>query len=334
MESQAHKSLFHLVEGQSFDLESIEVTVEAPNLPSAEDLIERLHQILWSEAPRRQRLEGEPIAEGDDLECDIVTVVGGKILPDGCHHCARFEVRDFLHLPGFIDEILDMKTWSAKSFLLTFPQDYQVQALRGVEATYYVEARRAYEVNLEPLEHSEQLSRAGLGDTIDEALEIVAARIDEEQGDELLVTATQAVLDALGERVEAKIPDVTVDEELRLLWEKNRAPIFLGKAFSESTIENAEKDFVSYGPLRAQAAHRLRIALALAKVIEENNLNPSEEGVDDFIRSLTPQVGTQDEIEKVLLNHPDTQRDLAQQSLYLQAVEFVMTRARFKVSEV
>ena len=107
----------------------------APSPPSADELIERLHRTLRAGAPRRERKPGESIELGDEVHCDILTVVDARVVPGGVQHDARLEMREYLHLPGFVEQVLSMTCFSAKSFELPLPADYPAKELAGKQAS-------------------------------------------------------------------------------------------------------------------------------------------------------------------------------------------------------
>lgn len=315
-------------------LDDLRVEIAAPVPPTAEELVEALHQRLRAHAPRREREAGEAIEVGDEVECDIVTVVAGEVVPGSVKQGARLEMREFLHLPGFIEQLLTMKTFTARTFELTLPDDYPLPNLAGQRATFYVEARRVFQVDTPELDDLASLEAAGLGQSIDEAMETVAAEIDAEQGDELLTDATQLVLEALAQRVEAEVPPAAIDEELRQTWQNTEGALLQQKPFSAEMLEQAQSDFLLNPELRAEAEHRIKVGLALGAIIEQEQLAPSEETMEMLVETAAEVAGTTvDEVKATLSSGPFEAQQAAHTALYHTAVEFVMERAVVEVLE-
>jgi trigger factor len=312
------------------------VQVFSPPSPTADVLIEHLHQKLRALAPRRERKPGEPIELGDEVECDIVTLVAGVVVPGSVKRGALLEMREFTHLPGFIEQLLQMATFTARSFELDLPDDYPVEGLRGKTATFYVEARSVFQVDRPPLEDPEALARAGLGQDIEQALEAVAAEIDEEQGQQLLVEAAQAVLDTVAGRVDDEVvPDAAIDEELRQLWQMTDAPVLEDREFSGEFVEQALNDFLDDSSLRAQAVHRIKVGLVLAALVREQNLAPSEEVMNTLLQAAADGVGVSfEEAKESLVQEPLEAQKAAHSALYQTAVEYLMARAEVEVLEL
>ena len=315
-------------------LEDLRVEVTAPTPPTADELIERLHQRLRAGASRRERKPGESVELGDEIQCDILTVVDARVVPGGVQHGVRLELREFLHLPGFVEQVLSMTCFSAKSFELTLPAHYPAQDLAGKQASFFVELQRAYEIEQVELDDPMALRAAGLGEDIEQAMESLAAHIDEEQGEELLIAATQVVLDALSDRVSEEIPQAAIEEELRQIWQHSGALVLQKQAFSEHILTQAEQDFLQDPSLREQARRRIATGLALGAIVGSHNLAPSEEIMKLLLSSAAEQVGVSEEQAVLSLRQePLGLQSAAHAALYQTAVEFVMSRTQVVVVE-
>lgn len=210
----------------------------------------RLHQKLRAVAPFRERSPEEGLELGDDAECDLAVMVQGRLLVDSVRSRVRLEIRDFPHLPGLAEGMVGMKPFSARTLSLRFPADYPAPALAGEEARVYVETRRLFAVEMPALEDSEALKAAGLGSCLQEAMAAVGDELDAEMGEELLVQATQSVLDALAERVQVSIPSHVIDAELRQTWKDGGGAFLREKHFSSALTSQAEEDFLSHHPAK------------------------------------------------------------------------------------
>ncbi|MCA9776472.1 MAG: hypothetical protein KC800_07150 [Candidatus Eremiobacteraeota bacterium] len=315
-------------------LDGLKVQVPSPIPPTADDLIERLHTKLRETSPRRERKPGEPIQPGDEVECDIVTVAGGRLVPGGVQHGARLEMREFVHMPGFVDEVMKIPTFTAGTFELTLPEDYPVSELAGEKASFYLEVRRVFEVAQPEMDDSAALKAAGLGEDIDEAMEAIAAEIDEEQGRDLLIQASQAVLDAVADRVVEEVPAAAVDEELRQIWQKSEALVLQGRDFSEKMVEQSLNRFLDDPELRAQATQRIKIGLVLGALIRERGLAPSPEVMKELLEAAADGIGiSPEQAREAVASEPLEAQTIAFSGLYQTAVEYLMSHAEVEVLE-
>lgn len=313
-------------------MEDLRVQVPAARPPSGEELIESLYAHLRAQSPRRERPPGEAIEPGDEVECDVITLVAGRLVPGGIKAGARWEMREFVSLPGLLEQLIGMPAGSAKTFDLELPSDYPVASVAGQTATVYFEARRVFQVDPVDMENPTTLSAAGLGESFEEALEIVAERLDVEQGEGLLVEATQVVLSALAERVREEIPAAAIDEELRQVWQKSEGAVLGRKGFPAEMAAQAQADFLNDPLQRAQAETRIKLGLALGALIEKEGLQPTEDTMSTLLDSAAAEVGvSSEEARRSLAAEPLFALQAGQTALYLNAVEFVMSRAVVEV---
>ncbi len=309
-----------------------EVVISPP--PTAENLILRLHEKLRASAPRRERRKGEKPELGDEVECDLVVTKDGRIVPDSLRRSVKLQMRPYPHLPGLVEGILTMSVGSSETLDIYLPSNYPITALAGSSVKIYIKLHRAYDIEVRDPEDSEVLSAAGLGTDLEEAMASVAAEIDAEQGEILLVEATDAVLDAMADRVRARIAEELIDAELEQRWKENIEPLFDSESFSESFLTTAREDFLKDEGLREETFRRIKIGLVLGALIEKEKLAPSPEVMENLLESAARDAGiTPEQARKALRDDPESARKAAETALYLTAVEFVMARAKVNVLE-
>lgn len=319
-----------LLEVPSPSLEDLQVEVLSPPSPTAEELVERLHHELWSLAPRTVRSAGEPIEWGDEVECDILMVAGGRVIPGGARACVGLEMRPMAHLPGLVEALVGLENGGATFFELRLPEDYPVTELRSLEVSVLVEVRGAAAVQCPSLEDIEALRGAGLGNDLDEAMDNLVTLIDEEQAEELVVRATQEALRAMAARVQLEIPQGLSDRELELAWRKSEEPLLRAKGFDDELLAKALGDYLTWPQHRAEVELRLRIGAGLGALIRDRALVPEQAAVQELLNQTAGELGFG--LEEVGDSLGDAERlAIANHALYLRAVEEVMEAARITV---
>lgn len=321
--------------GSAPSLEGLTVEVIAAPPPTAQELILHLHERIRSAASRRERSAQEPIMLGDEVECDLFFTLEDRLVSDSLRYSARLEVQEFPHLPGLLEALLALHPGDNTQFPLTLPSDYPATELAGREVRSYVHIKRAFQIESTELDDPVALQTAGLGDSIEKAMETIAEEIDIEQGEQLLVEATQAVLEALSRRIEVDIPTGLIDDELDMHWNSVAAPIFAEGSPTENLAEQARRDFLACPRLRQEAAQRIKIGLALGAIVKKEELAPDIEVMENLIETaslaakITPSVA-----KAALRQQPEDARKATETALYLTAIEFVMARAKVDVIDL
>lgn len=316
-------------------LGKLEVEVVSPVPPTADDLIERLYERLRGDAPRRERGPDESIGPGDEVVCDLIITVAGQLIPGGVRPRVSLEMREYPALPGLVEALVGARPHSRKQFQLTLPTDSVVETLAGKCADLQVVIHQVYEVDQPDLEDPKALNYSGLGSTPEQAMEILAQEIDEEQGEELMLAATEAVLAELGRRVRIEISDELVDSELERVFEQSQGELLREVGFAENLIEQSKQEYLLDASLREEARLRLKTEAALRAIIEQHRFAPTPEDVDRLLEAAAATLGISRQAARKALLEEDSElaRSVIKSAIHLAAVEFVMSRASFKIIE-
>jgi trigger factor len=303
---------------QAPSIEDLQVSIEAPPSPSAQELIDRLRTRLRTHAPRRQRAEYERIEPGDRVVCDLIVLCAGKVVAGGVHPSLVIDI-----LPGHDLEGLALE-------LVGHGPGARVMVESTGDLRWIVDVREVWQVERWELDDPLALASAGLGDNLEEAMDRLASEIDAEQGEVLLTLASQAVLAELGRRVSVSLPSWAIDEELARCWEKTQEPLLLEMELPDRLCERSLQDFMADPQLRNQAKERLRINLGLAALAREHQLVPTKSAIVDWLEPLARDLEVQ---PADMLNDELARSAAAELALHLSVVEWVMARAQVEVIE-
>jgi len=308
------------------------ISLQSPPSPDADTLVRRLHERLRTAAARRERSPGECLEAGDDIQCDLLTVVEGRILPGSAQKATLLELRPFVHLPGLYEGILRIPVFSAATVPLTLPPDYPVAGYAGASAHLYVEVRRAWAVDMPALDDTQALKNAGLGSSPEEAMQRLADDLEAELADELLLEATQSVLDRVAAETTVEGLAEKVDAELLRQWQRGDGDFLAEKGFSSEIQASARADFLADPGLRAQAERQIRIHAGLGARIERQQLQVAPDCADDLLQQVADSMGLElSHLKKALADDPVAAREVAYTALYLTAVRQAVAEARFEV---
>lgn len=313
-------------------LHGLRVTLQSPSPPSPDDLIERLYERLRANAARRFRTEEEQVAMGDDVICDLVVTVGGKPVPGGIRARVELEMRDYPLLPGLVEAVVGMSPLTQETLSVTLPAHYPAPGCAGKVAQVYLYIHEAYQVYQPEMDDPAALAAAGLGDCLSDAMAHLAREIDEEQGEQLLIQATQAALSEFGKLVKAPISEELIDSELLRVWEDSFEEVLVQSGFEEEQIEEAWHSFVEDPKLREECLIRIKTDAGLRALIDAQQLAPDIEEIDRLLESTAAALGvTRETAGRVVRDKPKLSKKLVDSSTHLRAVEFVIAHTHFTV---
>ncbi len=301
---------------QAPSLQDLQVSIEAPPGPTAQELIDRLRSRLRTRAPRSARDDHEAIEAGDQVVCDVIALRAGKVVAGGVHPGLAIDI-----LPGHDLEGLALA-------LMGHSAGDRVMVDSTTDLRWIVDVREVWQVERWELDDEQALASAGLGNNLEEAMDQLASEIDLEQGEALMISATRAVLEELGRRVSVSLPSWAIDEELARCWEKTQEPLLLDMGIPDGLCERSLQDFMTDPQLRLQAKDRLRVNLGLAAVARENQLTPNESAISDWLEPLAQQLEVK---PSEFLGDERARTAAADLALHLKVVEWVMARARVEV---
>jgi trigger factor len=312
-------------------LENLVVLLEDPPAVSTDDVLVAFHAALRAVADKRPRAAGERPELGDDVTLNMLAYAQGTIVPFSVKMQWQTELAPFPHLPTLAETITSIPVGEGRAIPLVFPDDYPLERYRGVSARFLVDVSGAVEVRMPDAEHPDTLRKLGRGSSLDAVMDALAAEVDGERGEELLVTAQSRALDALAARVTAPIPAALVDEEIMRAWGRLEGGALAWLKFSADEQDEALAAWQRDPATRADAERRIRIALALRAIAERDGIVLEKRDVTDLVKQTAAITGLRlaDVTRGLKGGGPDAVK-IVEAARHLKAVEHVVAQVKFR----
>ncbi|WP_331374224.1 trigger factor [Sinorhizobium chiapasense] len=274
------------------DVSGIKVVREVVDI--AEDEVNE--QILRiAESARTYESKKGKAANGDRVTIDYLGKVDGVAFDGGKDEDAELVLGSNRFIPGFEEQLVDVKAGDEKTITVTFPADYPAANLAGKEATFDitvkdVAAAAALEIN------DELATKLGL-ESADKLKEIVRGQIESQYGSVTRQKVKRQILDQLDELYQFETPERLVDAEFENIWRQINTDLQqAGKTFAdeETTEEEARAEY------RKLAERRVRLGLVLSEIGEKAGVQVSD---DEMQRSLFEQLRQFPGQEKQILDY-------------------------------
>jgi trigger factor len=312
-------------------LEDLRVTVPGPEELIEDDVLVRLHELALESAETRDRAPGEPIQMGDLVLLDTLGYADGRLIPFSARSEMELEMAPQAMIPGFCEALVGTPLGDGREFEVALPDDYPIESLRGVKATFLVDVLAAKEVNLPDYESEGFLQSLGRGETIDEVMASIVDELSDEQAEELWLEAQESVLDELVIRLgEVRVPPELVDEEIREQWKANELPLLQAKEFAADELQEALEGWLEDADTRVDAERRIRVSLALRAIIEAQKLQLTPARLEELLGDVVQSLGMSEEDARQALADPASAGPIRDMATHLMAVEYVMSRARIQ----
>jgi trigger factor len=268
--------------------------------------------------------------DGDQVAIDFVGRIDGKPFDGGAATDAELVIGSGQFIPGFETQLIGAAAGDELDVTVTFPEDYQVETLKGREAVFAVTVK---EVRAPKAAEADDAlaERLGMAD-----LEALKAALRENL-DRQFVAASRfklkrALLDVLDTAHDIPLPPRMVAAEFDGIW----AQVEKDKAEGQESPEDAGK---SDEELRAEylkiAERRVRLGLVLAEIGRRENVQVTEAELGDAMRAEAVRYGAQaQEIFDLLRRNPDIQAQMRAPLYEEKVVDFIVGRATVSEREV
>lgn len=234
-----------------------------------------------------------PTQWGDWLIADVKAVAGDDEFIDDKE--AEFSIREGRPLvtEGLAEAIVGMSKGETKTIELRLPDDFQLERLRGKDATFTIAIHEVKEEQLPP--EDDELAGLVAGEGLD-SLEALKQRIRDnllgirqEEEDRRFRTAA---IDALVAGAQIEYPEVLVEHEIDHVVKDITGTEMSQYAIHLQRIGRSEAEFRAQ--FRDAAAERLKRGLALAKLTEAEGIDVTSDDIDAELDRLTETLGPED----------------------------------------
>jgi len=276
------------------------------------------------------RGEGEAAQDGDQLVIDFVGRIDGEAFEGGSATDAEIVLGSGQFIPGFEEQLVGAKAGDERTVDVSFPDDYQVERLKGKAAAFEVTVKEVRAAKAAEADDA-LAERLGMAD-----LEALKAALRENL-DRQYVSASRfklkrALLDVLDTAHDIPLPPRMVQAEFDGIWQQVEKDRTEGQASPEDAGKSDDELRAEYGKI---AERRVRLGLVLAEIGRRENINVSEAELGEAMRAEAMRYGAQaQEIFDLLRRNPDIQAQMRAPLYEEKVVDFIVGRATVTDREV
>lgn len=241
-----------------------------------EEVDEQIKRI--AESTRTYSEKDGKAEKGDKVTIDYVGKLDGEPFEGGSAEDSDVVIGFGQFIPGFEEELIDLKAGDKKTFKIKFPDNYAAAHLAGKEAEFDITVKKV--ASGDEIEINDALAeKLGL-ESAEKLREIVRGQLESQFGSVTRQKAKRQLLDALDEAYKFEAPSKLIEAEFNNIWTQvTRELEQAGRTFEdEDTTEEAARE--EYQRL---AERRVRLGLVLAQIGEEAGVQVSE---DELQRAL------------------------------------------------
>ena len=266
----------------------------------------------------RAAKDGDTVIIDFDGYMDGVAFDGGK----GENYTLRLGSGTFI--PGFEDQVIGMAAGDEKDVEVTFPADYGTQELAGKPATFKVKVHEVKETLVPELDDEFAKDVSETAETLEDLKKERREKLEKDKADEAEHNFKNEVVKKAMDNLEVVIPDAMVEAQLDDMMNQYA----MNMQSSGFTLEQyAQMMGTTIQGLREQsregAVQQIRNTLLLEKVAEEENIQVTDEELEEEYQTMAKEYDM--EVEKVKEYLP--LEDLRKEKQLQKAMDLIVDNA-------
>ena len=244
---------------------------------------------------RKVAVDNRAAQNGDIANIDFCGTVDGVKFDGGEAEGFDLTLGSGQFIPGFEDQVVGMNIGETKDVNVTFPEDYQAEALKGKPAVFSVKLNGLQAKELPEL--TDEFIKDATGSESIEAYKAKTKERLQSQADKRATDATEnSILEAIAANTQAEIPQAMIEREIdnlvqkfeyQLMYQGLKLQDYLD--FLKVTVSDFRKNY------EEQAKKNVMNQLIISHLIEAEKIEATEEEVNAKVAEQAASVGKETE---------------------------------------
>ena len=271
-----------------------------------------------------------PAENGDTTVIDFEGFIDGVAFDGGAGENHSLKLGSGTFIPGFEEQLIGMSAGEEKDVNVTFPEDYGAEELAGKPAVFKVKVNEVKATTTPVLDDEFAKDVSETADTLEDLRKELKEKKEKEKAEEAENAFKNAVMQAAIDNMTAVIPDAMVEEQLDNIMQQYSMSMqqsgFSLEQYAQmmgTTVQGVRES------QRASALSQIKNTLLLEKVAEVENIEITDEQVEDAYKQMAEQYEM--EIEKVKEYVPA--EEIVRDQKFQKAMEVIVNSAVEKAPE-
>ena len=272
--------------------------------------------------------ENGEVAKGDTVVMDFEGFIDGEAFEGGKAENHSLEIGSGSFIPGFEEQVVGMKVGEEKEIHVTFPEEYQSAELAGQEAVFKV---KVHEIKTKVLpdiddELAKDVNIDGI-ETLADLETYTKEQIKNKKQTEVESKFSDDIFNAVIENTPLEVPEAMIETETQTMLrevEQNLSQQGLNMELFQQLTGKTMEDMKA--EMSEQAEKRVKFNLILAEIAKAENIEISDEKIDEKLAEMAKSYDMEVEKLKELVGEAEKQQmkdDMAVQ----EAIDFLVENA-------
>lgn len=276
-------------------------------------------------------VDDRAVADGDKVTLDFEGFVDGEAFEGGKGTDYPLTIGSGAFIPGFEEQLVGAEIGKETEVNVTFPENYQSEDLAGKPAVFKCTVKKI-EVKELPELDDEFAKDVSEFDTLEEYKADIKRNLEEKKADAAKRAKEDAAVDAAIEKASMEIPDAMIDTQVSQMIED-----FARRIQSQGLTMEQYMQFTGMTPaalqeqMKPQALKRIQSRLVLEKIAEVENIQISDEKLDEEIAQMAGMYKM--EVEKLKEVLGDAEKEQMKKDLAVQEAVTLIAEAAVEVEK-
>lgn len=300
----------------------VEKAVYTTSDQDVDDEIEKIRE-------RNSRLvpvEDRAIQADDITNIDFDGSVDGVSFEGGKGENFDLTIGSGQFIPGFEDQLLGKNVDEEIEVSVTFPEEYHSEELSGKAAIFKVKINSVKVKELPEIDDDLAMDVSEF-DTLDEYKADIKSKLDKANEDKSKFETEQNVVDVVCDNTEIDIPEAMIDaqvdtmiRDMDMQMRQQGLELEMYMKYTGQTVDGIREQ------QKPEAVKRVKTTLVLEKVAEVENVEVTDEDVENEYKKISEDNGMKfDDIKKYI-----PQEDVKERLKAQKAIKYLIDNADFK----
>ncbi|EAC3045341.1 trigger factor [Listeria monocytogenes] len=246
--------------------------------------------------------EDAPAENGDTVILDFEGFKDGVAFEGGQAENHSLELGSGQFIPGFEEKLVGLKAGDEADIELTFPEEYHAEDLAGQPVVFKVKLHEIKTKEVPTLDDELAKDIDEEVETLDELKEKISKRLQEAKEESVAQAKQEEVIAKAVENAEVDIPHAMVHHEADHLMnhfaQDLQAQGLTPELYYQFTGQTEE---AMHAQMEKDAEKRVKMNLVLEAIAEAENIEPTEEAIDEEISTLAEKYGMEKDAVRAAL---------------------------------
>ena len=303
------------------------IDIKKIEYPVKDEDIEKELKKMQEKNARLITIEDRALENGDIATIDFEGFTDGVPFEGGKAEGHELEIGSGAFIPGFEEQLVNMKIDEEKEIKVTFPKEYFSKDLAGKEATFKVKLHEIKKKELPQLD-DEFAKDVSEFDTLEELKTDIKNKMEKDNEQKVKYETEESAIKAVCDNVKIDIPSGMVDMEVdHMIQDINQRLSYQGLKLDQylkmigKTEEEVRKEY------EPQAIEAIKSRLTLEAIRNAEKIEASEEEIKEKLEEMAKNYGKK--VEEIQDNE-DLKNYIKEGIESEKAIDFIVKNAKIK----